>query len=458
MMATTTATMSTTKLADLLVPFAEAANVRVRDVPSTLRLRIVLGLPFADTQALHASLFGGDAAKILLTTMDWPQARAFLAETACSTDEWQQLIGLLLFLNEPSTRPAVAEMIAAASAGLRVVDNNNTLTPIESMQLCFARAGIIPTWDLLCKSLLCANLADVDVRQAIEQQLHAAALPKSKRGGNNTKSNASIAETVVRHLPTYKHSRDEYTRAFAHILAHDNCHVAAHHVLRALKARDETLARVKREALAVYQGAQKPSLTRLLLSQPSAADEADEAVSDSSSSSSTKMQLSAMTFQRFCRVARLPVSANARVLQACYYFACLPDESTRADAYSRMFARDEQQLQQGAFPHCAVPEIAPLQAFVMSMQHFGEPCAALHQFRQQQQQQNGGGANNMTTIIRPSWTTVLRLFLAAQCPGLWTPIVGTLPLGQQHALGIAPPPLPQFPVAELLPFFTAQEE
>jgi hypothetical protein len=410
-----TSTSVDTKLADLLVPFAEAANIRARDVSATLRKRVILALPFADTQALHDTLFPKD-------TIDWAQARAFLAETACSTDEWLLLIALMHFLNEPPTRTHVSEMVAAASAGLRLNPQQQALTPIESMQLCFARAGFIPTWDLLCKSLLCANLSsdDVDVQHALEKLLTTSteALPKLK------KTPAAIAETVMRHLPAYKHSRDEYTQAFAHILAYDNCHVAAHFVLRAIKAREDIRARTRSAAIASFQGAQKPSLTRLLM-QFSSDDDDNNAVDG---------------FQRFCRAARLPVSSHPRLLQTCYYITCMPVRAT--DAYPLLFPDDETSARLLAEqPTPQTPELAPLLALATSVQHFGEPCAALRQFRAQRKLDTSS-----------SWTTLLRLFLAAHCPLLWPHVVATLPPAQQHALSVVPTALGAFPVADLVGF------
>ena len=404
--------MADTQLADLLVPFAEAANVRARDVSGTLRKRLLLALPFADTQALHDALFPKD-------TLDWAQARAFLAETSYSTDEWLLLLQLMHFLNEPPTRAPVTELVAAATAGLRVATQQQALTPIESLQLCFARAGWVPTWDLLCKSLLCANLADVDMQHALERLLASTdALPKKKNP-------AAIAETVLRHLPAHKHSRDEYTRAFAMLLAYENCHVAAHFVLRAIKAREEAQARTRGAALATFQGTQKPSLTRLLLLTEEPADRRD---TDG--------------FQRFCRAARLPVSAHPRLLQTCYYLACLP--ARPPGAFALVFPDDEVSARVLAQqPTPAAPETAPLVALVTSVQHFGEPCAALRQLRAQRK-----------LDASASWTTVLRLFLAGHCPGLWPHILAAalLPQAQQHAQNIAPSGLADFPAEAMVPF------
>ena len=99
--------------AELLVPFAEAANIRARDVACVLRARLVVSLSFVDAPRLHAAL--GGAADV-----DWTRARAFVAESACGAAEWARLLALMRFEREPPTRPEVLELVAGAAAGLRV--------------------------------------------------------------------------------------------------------------------------------------------------------------------------------------------------------------------------------------------------------------------------------------------------------------------------------------------------
>ena len=71
--------------AELLVPFAEAANIRARDVAGALRVRLVVSLAFVDAPRLHAAL--GGAADV-----DWARARAFVSESAFGPAEWTRLL------------------------------------------------------------------------------------------------------------------------------------------------------------------------------------------------------------------------------------------------------------------------------------------------------------------------------------------------------------------------------
>ena len=386
--------------ADLLVPFAEAANIRARDAAGTVRKRIVTSLVFADAERLYRELFPTDA-------VDWAGARAYLAEATLSTSEWVQLVGgLLHFLREPPTRPAVAELVAAASAGMRASAVGADLTPLESLQLCFARAGFVPTWDTLCKSLLLTNLADVDAGTALAQLL---ATPEAAK-----RSAGAVVDAVLKHLPAYKHSRDEYTHAFLRVLSHDHCHVAAHLVIRSIKAREEARERTRQSARALFSGSQKPSLTRLLLERGGDANYYEDDGAD--------------TFRRFCVDARLPASAAPATLQAVYYFACLAPD-VRVEAFRLFFPEQQHERLLNDAVVVVRPEPAPLRAFVGGAQHFGAPCTALRLFRQ-----HCGTACS-------SWTAALRLYLAAYAHpsvarDLWQhALAATLAAQQQHALG-----------------------
>jgi hypothetical protein len=377
--------------ADLLLPFAEAANIRARDVAGTVRKRIVVALPFADTVRLHAELFPGDQ-------IDWPRTQTYLAETSCSPAEWVQLLGLLTFRNEPPTTPMLTELLTSAAAGLRVSTHGKQLSPVETMRLCFARGGPPVSWDILAKSLILTNLIDVDASVALELLLQ---------------GDAKRVEAVLKQLATHKHSRDEYTRVFQQLLSHESCHVASHVVLRSIQAREEQQAKLRQGALAVVHGMQKPSLTRLL-------DQIQEA-------NAAQAPNAESTFRRFCHDARLSANISLRVLRTYYYFACLGPEhaSTRTLAYRRM---NEDPVVLQALSRAAViatPETSVLRAFLTHTQHFGAVCPTLRLFRQ-----------GHVTPHDCSWTTVLRLYLASYCRAqreMWHFVITSLPPPQQHA-------------------------
>ena len=246
-----------TLIANLLVPFAEAASISMQDSSGTLRKRLLLSLQFADVERMHETLFPGEH-------LDWQVARTYIADTSLGTDEWMALIALLHFNHaEPFTRPEVSELLTAASAGMRISMQGKDLNPLESMQLCFARAGAspLPSWDTICKALLLTNLADVDVQAALTRLLlnEAAAVTTQKK-----KTPSAIVEAVLKHLHSCKHSRDDYGRTFAQILSANCCHVATHAIIRSLRCREEVQTRIRQNALAILRGAHQPSLSRIL--------------------------------------------------------------------------------------------------------------------------------------------------------------------------------------------------
>ena len=400
--------------ADLLVPFAEAANIRARDVAGVLRARLVVSLSFVDAPRLHAAL--GGAADV-----DWTRARAFVAESACGAAEWARLLALMRFENEPPTRPEVLELVAGAAAGLRVSTQGRSLTPIETLRLCFARAGAPPVWDTLAKGLLLTNLTDVDACAALEPFI----------------GTRARAEAVLKHLAAHKHSRDEYTSAFAALLADDACHVDAHVALRDIQARDEARHRLLRAP--EQQRGQKPSLTRLLAQLGDTDD--------------------ASSFRRFCMEARLPGSAHTRLLQACYYFACLPQAHRAASEAAFRLLSDDPAVRQ-ALGACVVasPDQGTLRAFVGAARHSGGVCSALRVFRQR-----------CVPWKECSWTQVLRLYLAAYCAEtreLWAFVLAQPPAIQRapneltHDLAVLRTQLPPFATEALVPILvqTAEKE
>jgi hypothetical protein len=399
--------------AELLVPFAEAANVRARDVAGVLRARLVVSLSFVDAPRLHAAWGGA-------SDVDWTRARAFVSDSAFGAVEWTRLLALMRFEREPPTRPVVLEFVTSAVAGLRVSTQGRSLTPIETMRLCFARSGLgaTPAWDTLAKSLILTNLADVDACAALEPFL-----------------TRTRAEAVLKHLSAHKHSRDEYTAAFAALLSDDTCHIDAHVALRDIQARDEARHRLLRAPEQNNGG--KPSLTRLLAQ----IGEADDASS----------------FRRFCMEARLPGSAHTRRRQACYYFACLPPtHRSTSEAAFRMLSDDPSVRQ--ALEACVVasPDQATLRAFVGDARHSGSVCSALRVFRQR-----------CVPWKECSWTQVLRLYLAAYCVDtreLWAFVLAQPPTIQRapnelaNDIAVILQQLPPFATEALVPILVQTTE
>ena len=402
--------MATSAIADLLAPFAEAASIRLHDTSGTLRKRILVSLQFADIEHVHASLFPDEH-------LDWPAVRAYLAADASSTmgaPEWVRLVTLLHFVAEPPLRPPFAELLNAVSAGAPMSAHiaRDPLHPTESLRLCFARARMKPSWDLVCKALLLVNLADVDAAAALSLLFtQEAPLAVDAQGGSIK------IEAVLRHLPAAsRHSREEYTRAFAHLLAPENCHVANHVIQRSIQQREQAHERVRQTQLALLRSTEKPSLTRILQARVEAAQ--------TSSLSSTLHGLRA-----FCHRARLPGNLNHHLRLACYYVAVMPavDLGAKLQAIRRLAGEDAALIDTEAITEMllsittgdaasssaatrSLVDGATLREFItLHVQHVGTPCASLQRFRNQ----------CMPSTVRSpaiSWTAVLRLYLAAYCP------------------------------------------
>ena len=416
-----------TRIADLLVPFAEAASISARDTSGMLRRRLLLSLHFAEPERIHEAVFGAKA------HLDWAAARAFLADAPITTPDWVTLVQLLHFINEPPTRPPVAELLASAAAGVRVTTQGRDLTPLESLQLCFARSGTLPVWDLLCKTMLLTNLADVDTSQALGLLLLDPGLLRAPPRNNNTTNtttattpSSTIIEAVLRHLPSCKHSRDEYTRVFAQLLSADGCHVASHTILKSMQAREHAAERARQIALSLVRTAEKPSLTRILETK------------QQQQLSSSALTVRGDPFRRFCHDARFSGSMNARVKAVCYYLMALPlGESLDArERHLRRLVGDDPSAGVMLRALLAMPtlpasglDVPSLRGFLADTRHVGAPCPALEQFRLRCMP---GGS--MRTI---HWTTVLRLYLAAYLPAplrrdLWTHVLALANLLHTH--------------------------
>jgi hypothetical protein len=360
--------MQSTALADILVPFAEAASINPRDAANTLKKRIIMSLGFTDTRRLHDGLFKG-------APIDWDAVLPYVQSVSLTVADWCELVALLHFIREPVRPKHVAELINSAMAGLKVSVQGKSLTPIESMQVSFARAGMVPTWDILAKSLLLCNLVDVD---------HAAALTCFL---NSSAAQPAAIASLISNIGAHRHTPDEYTAVFYAILSNDGCHVSAHHIMKSLKQRDEAIERVRQSARTMLRSSQKPSLTDLVERRAALKTKNNDG------------------FAGFCNAARL--QSNASVRRACYYVMSLPGTdnaaTTHADALRHIVGDDPVVLDAlGPIGCVTTPEVAILCLFLEDVKHIGVAPRCLRSFRDAI-----AGAAGM------HWTTVLRLYLAA---------------------------------------------
>jgi len=369
-------TTTTARLAELLVPFAEAVSINVRDAGNTLRKRVLVSLQFVDTRQLHDRLFPGQH-------LDWQAKDAFLGKATYSTAEWASILALFHFINEPQVRQQTQEMVAGALAGMKITTyGKGSLDPIDSMRVCFAKAGMAPTWDTLAKSLLLCNLADVDHAAGL-----AAVLP----------SESSIT-ALIGHLAAVRHTPDEYAAVFEQLLCENGCHIASHVLMKSLKLRDEAAERTKRSTERMMRAAVKPSLTRLI-----------EELASKSRKDSTSGD-----FQAFCNAVRLPFNVSAKLRRACYYIiVCLPcatPENTK-DLVSRLVGGDQvvmeamMALMLKRRKGGGAPDMDTVAQFLAEVQHHsGPPPKCLSDFKEA-----------CLVGLPSSWSAVLRLYLASYC-------------------------------------------
>ena len=360
----------TTTLSNILVPFAEAASINPRDAANTLKKRILVSIGFIDTRALHETLFPG-------AHMDWDVVLPYAQKVSLTVEEWCEVVGLLHFIREPDRPKHVADMLAAALAGMKVTNKQQKLTPIESMQLSFARAGMAPTWDILAKSLLLCNLVDLD---------HAAALQRFLGPGR--------VVALISNIGSHRHTPEEYTETFASLLSNDGCHVAAHHVINSLKLRDEEMERMRQNTRAVMRSRQRPSLTAIVC--------ALEKSSSSSSAVGNSSNTNGGGFAAFCTGARMQGNTSLRVRRACYYFKTLAPADAAAALMGAIVGGDQYVMEaMGRIPQLTTPDVSVLRLFLEDVRLDAEPPHCLRVFK------------DVVGIAGHNWTTVLRMYLAA---------------------------------------------
>lgn len=355
--------MATSDVADLLVPFCEAASISLtRDTAAILKKRVIVSLCFANTRMLHDSLFPDQH-------MDWNGVKEYSthAETIACKD-WLALLGLMDFVNEQPNRQMVTDIIASTLAGIKVSTQGKSLSPLESLQLCFAKAGIAPSWDVLCKTLILCNLAEIDHAVAIQLLLQ--------------QQPPATVDTIIKALPSCKHTPDEYTQIFMYLLSGQCCHVRTHVLSQAFQNRAQKKEKIKKHAQSIYHAHKKPSLTHILeIKTRQQLNNNDAEEGDS--------------FAHFCNVSRLTSNASLLVKRAMYYLFV-----TGVDYNQSRFVSG------GAGPAMMIainPDMQALKAFITEMHHTGSPCTALRLFKDR------CIPGNM------HWSAVLRLYLAAYC-------------------------------------------
>lgn len=368
-----------TALADIIVPFAEAASVKARDAANTLKKRIIVSLGFIDTAELHDKLFPG-------AHIEWPSVLTYTQSVRLPVEAWCELIGLLQFVREAKQSTEVTELVASAMAGLQISTQGKQLTPIDSLRVAFARAGMAPCWDILAKSLLLCNLIDVDHSEALAHFL-----------GTSLENGTVNVANLMNRITSIRHSQREYTDAFFALLSNDGCHVESHRILASLKAREEAISQMHQHQMRLPD---KPCLTDIV--EQRAALAAGASRTDPNQG-----------FAGFCLAARMQGNAAVRMRRACYYVMALPGGAedsaaqTHAAALRRIVGDDAIVLDALAtIKAVTAPDTATLRVFINEAQHTGPPPPCLSAFRKAVVAPAGLGDS-------VTWTTVLRLYLAA---------------------------------------------
>jgi hypothetical protein len=255
------------------------------------------------------------------------------------------------------------------------------------MQISFARAGMAPTWDILAKTLLLCNIVDIEHAAALNYFLNNHFLGSlinnnfncsgMLSGNNNTNNNnadtsassqavlllaannnngstnkiggggvstnnnnknvstqqqlafcSAMIATFISHIGAHRHTQDEYTAVFATLLSNEGCHVAAHHIIRSLKVRNDANERVRQGAAFMLRSSQKPSLTDMVARHQETLLLGTVLV-DSAAAAAAVASVAAKRFHRgsfpeFCSAARMQSNASARIRRACYYIMSLP--------------------------------------------------------------------------------------------------------------------------------------
>jgi hypothetical protein len=359
--------------ADLLAPFCEAASISAaRDLAGTVKKRIIVSLCFANAENLHNALFPDQH-------MDWNGVHEYLERenAAYTIFDWMILLRTIDFVNEPAPRAIVAELVASALASIKVSTQGKNLSPLESLQLCFAKASMAPAWDVLCKTLMLSNLIETD---------HAAAIQHFLQDVHQYSS--QVVDTLIKGLSSCKHAPEEYTATYFFLFS-QCCHVRTHVLQAALDARLHRAENVKITAQSIYHAHRKPSLS-FLLEQKRSKDK-DETERD--------------VFQHFCNACRLASNANLQIKRFIYYLKVI---DAPAQAMRRLLAgkhhTDMAVLEAvTAAPNIVIPDMDALRAFIREIQHTGPPSQTLRLFKER----CIPGSN--------TWAIVLRLYLAAYC-------------------------------------------
>jgi len=403
-------------LANLLLPFCEAASINIKSADYALLKRIVVSLSLFNTEQLHDALFPKQH-------MDWVNLQPYLRNVCYSTSDWISLVELIDFIQEiePSNQQ-VQELLSSTLSGLQISVQGKMLSPFDSLRLCFAKGGISPTWDMLCKSFVLFNISDIDNGEVLEHFLMK--IPLSSASTKNVPLLAKNIQDILKSMTSiFRHSPEEFFQCFV-LLFRLNvaCHVRSHVILQSLRAREEMLEKKRFNSKSLYNAHEKPSLTKILEMQ-----QQNKSLSSDNLLGSKK---AFDNFASFCEESRLPSTSNIHIKRILYFLKCLhaPFLPPNVDVYENqgciplIIGNDPIILSSLKDTQVIAPDMAALKMFLTNTYFTGVPFAVLRHFREtcipdhndshhHHQQQSittsqGGDGSAIT------WTTVFRLYLA----------------------------------------------
>ena len=369
-----------TVIADLLTPFCEAGSVNIREPHRTVRKRILVSLSFVDNEQLHEAVFKDQH-------IDWHGIQDYLQEITFTPQDWVTLLKLLDFVQEVTPQHETSELINTAFAGLRLSSaQTKSLSPLNCLRLCFARVKLMPSWDVLCKTFVLCNIADIDTLATLM-------LFFQDHDSELCKVSLETAKDLVRYLANYKHTRDEYTDMFAIVLDDAHCQVRSHVVMQSLRHRDALKESRRQQAILSGAAFRKPSLTQML--EAKGLTDGSKHPQDS--------------FAAFCRMSKIASNVNLRVKQVAYYLVCLPEHPEKERHLSRAIGGDPIVLNSMLGISIMSPDLQELRRIIMDTQYTKAPNEAIRRFKERCISSCLISAGKRSV----PWSTVMRLYLAA---------------------------------------------
>lgn len=402
--------------ADLLIPFCEAASINSKKYDTVLLKRIVASLSYIDNESLHNLLFPDEP-------FDWIHVKLYLQNVHYSTKDWINFVNLIDFNKEMHPQSSsVSELISSTLAGMRMSIQGKTLNPFDSLRLCYAKGGISPSWDMLCKTFILCSIVDIDSGVVLEHFLEQ--IPPST---DKALLNKNVQEILKCMSSTFRHTQEDFLHSFCSILVlNDSCHVRSHVLMHSFRAKEELMERKRVTSEAVYLMNERPSLTKILEMQQQ--NQIEQFKGKKSTLDS---------FLTFCDDARLPSSTNIQMKRIIYYLKCLPTKYLDSFSASQncqdepilympkylpnIVGNDELVLKSLKNTEIITPDLPTLKLFLAKTYFNGIPFVALRQFREACIPSSQG--------VSVHWSTVFRLYLCIYCKmdivkDLWSHVWG----------------------------------